>query len=321
MKKKSLLSVFFLLLLISLFKSSEGLELAEYNFNGPYEKIPFSFGFFDTTQLQITSATLGGRLIQVSNPYTVTADSNPIGGAVEHVKFLQLTDDFFVPGDKKHLLRVTARMGAQHFNMSEHPFPSGWVTRPEDDVRLGSCALNAVSLDTFIVLDFMITNRGIYALYERLPFGRTMSNNYRAFTQIKRVADRTPNDISELSIQYDAAWGAATWYVDGKNVFSVTSLGRIYHGSGVRTIIDLGGDEETVSPSSFNFGFGCFTLLDAVDYFNEDSESGLVNLCAGYSCGYVTPADFYDEEDYLYENRLWGQGSALIIGSMRIDSF
>ena len=308
----------------SLSSPTEARELAEYSFDRPYDPTdpnsPFAYGFFDTTQLEITNNVIGGRLTQVSNPYTVTAPSNPIGGAVEHVKFLQLSVDSYTPGHEKKLLKVTARMGAQHYNMSKHPFPSEYVTRPEDDVRLGSCALNAVSLDTFLVLDFMITNYGIYALYERLPFGRTEDNVYRAFTQIKRVADRSPDDLDELAIQYDANWGIATWFVNDRAVFTVQQLGKMYHGDEVRTLIDLGGVNEIVAPETFNFGFGCFTLLDAVDYFNPSSEAGLVDLCTGYDCGYVTPTEFYDEE-YDSINRLWGQGSALTLSKLRVDSF
>lgn len=308
----------FLTLCVAVARSEVLLEL---DFNAPYDPSnpsnDFTFQFFDPSTLSITNTIIDGRLIQTVNPYTVTAPSNPVGGAVEHVKMLQLSREVYYPGNSHGIVSVTARMGAQHYNMSEHPFPSSYVTNPQDDVRLGSCALNAVSLETFMVFDFMITNEGIYALYERLPFARSEDNYYRAFTQMKRLADRKPNEMHLLKIEYNAAWGVATWYVDGRQAVSVSSLGTV--SSKFKTMIDLGGEDQVVHPNHLSFGWGCFTLLDAVDYHTYHSEVGLVDLCAGYDCGYETPESFYDE-DYVGEYRLWGQGSAVSLGKIKIEN-
>lgn len=304
---------------------SQATELAEFRFNEPHrpedEDYPLTYQFFDPEDLVITNDVVGGRLTQVVNPYTVTYAASPIGGAIEHVKVLQLTNDVYSVGENHNLIRVTAKMAAQHFGMDNHPFPDEEVIDPEDDVRLGSCALNLVSMDTFMVFDFMITNHGIYALYERLPFARNPDYNYRSFTQMKRLADRDPDEINELTLEYDAGWNRASWYIDGKLKFQVHSIGKMSHSDHIRTMIDLGGVEEVITPGHFKAGFGCFTLLDAVDYHNPDSDTGLVNLCGAYPCGYVTPSSFIDTEDTNDYNRLWGQGSALTVLHMEIENF
>lgn len=59
----------------------------------------------------------------------------------------------------------------------------------EDDIRLGSCAVNFIDFEKMLVADMFLTNTGVWALYERLPFARSETNIYAAFTFVKRVAD------------------------------------------------------------------------------------------------------------------------------------
>lgn len=288
-------------------------------FNKPHDPSdpdsPWAYSFTDLANLEVTNHISEGRLNQIVNPFTTTVPQGPTGG-LDHVKVLQyLKEPTIATGEG--IIRFNARMGAQHYNVSDHPFPNSRVRNPEDDLRLANCMLNLIDLNTFVVADFVLTNTGIWAFYERLPFGRTPSNNYHSFTQVKKVLQRTPDQLHRLSIEYNAPFGSISWYIDNEVVMNVFTIGHPLVGTGVVTIIDLGGVDQVVSPTGFSSGFGCFTILDAVDPNNPDGV-GLVKL-DNTPGQYVAPASFHDTNSMSY-NRLWGQGSILTVGSFNINS-
>jgi hypothetical protein len=193
------------------------------------------------------------------------------------------------------------------------------VTNPQDDIRLASCAISSADFTTNIIAAFLLSNEGIYAFYERMPFARTPQNFYGAFSQAKRVGDRKSTDINQLSIEYNKKTRSLSWCVGEQKVLHVSLIGFKSTDSHIVTLSDLGGQETLVEPESFRFGFGCFTFLDMNDYHNPTGE-GLVKLGDGILTEYINPSSFWDDNSEP-ENRLWGQGSVLQVDSIKVDSF
>jgi hypothetical protein len=245
--------------------------------------------------------------------FTYTVPQGSLG-TLDHVKGLTFIKTAYAPGPREGTVSGTATISAESYGVVDHPFPSQYVTNANDDVRLGSCSLNAIDPDNMIVADFFMTNEGLYAWYERLPFVRTNTNFYRAFSQAYRVGDRSPEDFHRLGVVYDKKCRSISWTLDDEVVFQVKMIGYLSHKPGVVTMVDLGGDETLVTPTRFQFGFGCFTLLDMNDYWNP-SNQGLVQIGDNNAVEYYNPTNFWDTNSYG-EDRLWGQGAHI-----RIDRF
>jgi len=279
----------------------------------------YGYFFFDATQTNINNLLSGSTLHQSVNPFTWTLPQGPTG-ALDHVKVLQYHTQQFKPGLNKGILKYKFRGSAQSYNVLDHPFPSNLVSKPNDDLRLGSCAVNTVDFDTMMVADFFLTNEGLYAFYERLPFARTPTNNYRSFSQAKRVSDRTAQEKHNLRIEYDINQRTLSWFVEQTRVLFVTLIGYPSNDPKVRMMIDHGGENTLVQPTGFRAGWGCFTLLDALDYHNTTSTKGLVRLNSEDGPDYNRPLSFHDDESLL-SNRLWGQGAEIEVDSFRLENF
>lgn len=193
---------------------------------------------------------------------------NPFGlpGGLDHVKWLAYMNHTassgfpgfdLVPGQR---FSCNAIVGGRTFGTAGHPFGAA-VANANDDLRLATVAMNALDFETFVVSDFFLTNEGLYALYERLPFGRGPAlGNYAAFTSITRVADRTPRDRHLLSVEYDRAAGTIRWLVNLREVYRVDRIG--FRPPRATITLDHGGVETLVSPRQTDCGMGMFSLLD-----------------------------------------------------------
>lgn len=278
----------------------------------------YGYFFFDYTTTTIVNTLQSGELNQTVDPYTNTVPYGPLG-ALDHVKVLQYNKQQFIPGFRKNILSYKIRIGCSHYGLESHPFPPGLVTNPEDDLRLASCALNTIDFDTMIVADFFITNQGLYAYYERLPYARTQTNYYRAFSQAKRIEDRTPDDIHDLTIVYDSKQRTLSWFVGTVRVLFVTLIGYPSNDPDIVTLIDQGGQDTIAQPTGFRIGWGAFTLLDGRDFWNTSNNTGLVRL-NDLNTDYAIPQTFYDTQS-LQSNRLWGQGTQITVDSVLVESF
>lgn len=304
-----------------------GTGLGAVLFNDPFPNKPFDpsdpnspygYFFFDYTVTSINNSVARGALTQDVSPYTYTV---PFGqaGALDHVKTLQYHKNQFLVGKKKEIVKFSLRLGCENFGVNDHPFPSGYVTDPQDDIRLANCAMNTVDFDTMIVADFFLSNKGLYAFYERLPFARTLTDDYHAFSQAKKVSGRVPTDVHDLIIEHDAKQRTLSWYVGQTRVLHVDLIGYPSDDPGIVTMVDLGGTPTLVNPTGFRAGFGAFTLLDMTDYHNP-SNTGLVRLNDGTGPVYSVPTVFYDDVS-LEENRLWGQGTVIRVESLKVENF
>lgn len=240
-------------------------------------------------------------------------DNGGLPGGVDHVKWLAYTNSTASSGfpgfdaTSGNEVSCLAIMSGRLHGVANHPFKSA-VKNPNADYRLASFALNTIDFDTFMVYDFFLTNNVVYALYERLPFGRPVHGNYAAFTHAIPLVKYHPNLPLLLRIGYDKDAGVVRWYINEQEMFRVDQIGMRLPTRQFLTI-DHGGEETLVSPDQITCGMGMFTLLDAY----RPSQKALVKLSSEPGAyfhpelGEPAPLDFVDEES-LESSRLWGQG-------------
>lgn len=251
--------------------------------------------------------------------FSLTVPQEAGGGDIpatnDHAKWLVYMNHLSsagVPGfdtSAELALAGTARIGGRTFGTDRHPFGDA-VPDPQTDLRLGAFAMTTIDLESFVVFDFLFTNRLVYAFYERLPFARTAANPYAAFSYAIPVAERRDGDVHEATIAYDSRAGIARWLLDGAEVYRVADVGRLLQ-SREHLVIDLGGREETVVPRQLAFGMGLFTLLDAA----IGGGPALVRLSdrltyVSPSQGAPEPLSFVDASSRP-ESRLFGQGAEM----------
>jgi len=220
-------------------------------------------------------------------------------GVLDHPKYLIFAKDAFVAPtgspseDGKCVPELVFRASIKGKQLHVSPVPNqyrstssndGGVDDPEDDPRVASGALNMVDFNTNIVADFIITNKKIFALYERLPFqwpefGGSL-NHYHAFTHVVPVMNRSANDdYIKLEIAYHRPSNRLRWIINDQEVFRVTRIGYALSTRGSR-VLDLGGEPTGVDPVSFSLGFGTFQLPDMTQCNNAAglSNSALIQL-------------------------------------------
>lgn len=251
---------------------------------------------------------------------------NPFGlpGGLDHVKWLvymnQMATSGFpgfdaVPGQ---VLTFENTLRGRTFGTAGHPFGDA-VRDPDDDLRLASVAANTIDFETLMVFDFFLTNKTVYAFYERLPFGRGPAlGNYAAFSYMIPVADRDDGWVA-TKLTYDRAAGVVRWFLDDEEVFRVNKLGRRIDRKYLT--LDHGGDEVDIRPRQLNAGMGLFTLLDA----SLPTGDALVRLSTAPDFYFDPEADppapesFVDEES-LGGSRLFGQGAELQVKRTVVSS-
>lgn len=256
---------------------------------------------------------------------TVVQESDPrslgLPGGVDHVKWLVYANHLssrgwpgFDAGTDRQV-GCEAWVGGQTFGVSGHPFGSA-VQNANDDLRLAAFAMNTIDVETFMVFDMFMTNEGIYAFYERLPFGRgAQLGNYHAFSFAKRVADNKPGDLHKLAISYDKASNTVNWSVDGRIVQTVSRLGLPIDRANM--VLDHGGTPTEVTLNQLNCGMGTFTLLDA----GKASGLAKISTAPGFyykpQVGEPAPQNFVDNAS-VDGSRLFGQGAEINVKKYNI---
>lgn len=251
-------------------------------------------------------------------------DPTALPGGIDHVKWLvygTAVASSGMPGydavDGSELVFRTVISG-QTFGTVNHPF-GDVVSDPEDDLRLASPTFNTYDPESWMVFDFWLTNKRIYAFYERLPFGRPQLGNYAAFSFQIPVGDRNPEDWHELAIAYDRAAGVVRWLVDGEEQLRVDRIG--YHIDRSYMTIDHGGAEESIAPRQLSGGMGLLNLLDGSLPGGEALVrlSGIDGTYFDPLVGEPTPQVFIDETS-AEGSRLFGQGAELRMKSFTVES-
>jgi hypothetical protein len=237
-------------------------------------------------------------------------------GTLDHVKWLVFVNHqsangfhgFDVPAG--HQLSVEAWLAGETYGTEGHPFGEH-VADPQDDLRLASVTMPLLDEETSTVFNFSLSNRHVYAVYERLPFARQQLGNYAAFVYQVPVAERSPGQAHHLKITYDRSAGGARWELDGEEIYRLDRLG--YHlASREHLVVDHGGEETPVEPHQFSCGLGMFTSPD----YARPGKPALIRLSTAEdyyydpATGAPAPQSFVDDES-KDSNRLFGQGARM----------
>jgi hypothetical protein len=209
-----------------------------------------------------------------------------------------------------------------------------------EDIRLCSGAINVLDPDTWCVCDMFLSNEKIYCFIERLPFGKTINNDYAAYSACVEVVCRTGDPYNDfVKIAIGLKKNSINFYVNGQLVHNVPRYG-------VRQLdryrlLDHQGIAQQVEVNSVYLGFGLFSLLDMQlpnnysrqlvdnDFGANQAASGLVQLDTTASYGETLPGQLTGDNrpivdanvtwavnlnDFANDNRdikLFGQGAAL----------
>lgn len=283
----------------------------------------------DVHGLHVVSKGTNASTGQPAFTVTLGQDSQNGGlpGGLDHVKWLVYTTHQASSGypgfDAKpgSTIACESWIGGETYGTEYQPFGS-LVDDPQDDLRLAAFAQNSIDFETFMVFDWFITNKHIYAFYERLPFGRGIQGNpadYAAFSSYKAVGEYHPGEQHHLKTELDKSAGEVRWYLDGNLVMKVNNIG--HRPPRDMMTLDHGGVEYDVSPRQLDCGMGTFTLLDAY----RPTDVGLVqlsdtpNMYFDPSVGQPTPEPFYDTQS-LTQNRLFGQGARIDVKRYVVSS-
>ena len=188
------------------------------------------------------------------------------------------------------------------------------ITNADDDIRLGACGQTLIDVDTWVVAEFVLTNKGVWAVYGRLPYGRASDGgsgaNYRSFVNAKRVATRTSaTQRHTLKIIYEKSGAYISWYLENQLVFTVDKFGFPSTDSHAKLLLDLGGTDTLAAPETVQVGWSCVArpeLRDPNAATLTSASKGLIRLLPAELAYYTLPTEFATDADSLMENAAYG---------------
>lgn len=272
------------------------------------------------------------------------AGSNPTTGDPAFTRTMAQEDDnaFGLPGQLDHFkwLAVSSRTAAsgwpgyeapagrelvtawsvagQAFGTAGHPFGAA-VPDPDDDLRLGALTTLAFDVETQLGFGFLLTDRRIYAWYERRPFARDRLGHYAAFAFAVPIADRRSGPWADLAVAYDRAGGTVRWLDGNRERLRLSNPGQLIDRRWM--VLDHGGTPGIVTPRQLAPGFGMLTFLDGA-LGGGSALVRLSNLPYHYFDivrGEPSPQLFVDNSS-SDGSRLFGQGAELRIRRVEVDS-
>ncbi|MET9617003.1 DUF6081 family protein [Kitasatospora indigofera] len=207
----------------------------------------------------VSSSPAGLVVTPTSTEPTTGLPAFALDGGPGHLRWVSFANrtslggtlGFDVP--EKGRLTAELQLSAELFNTALHPYGDE-VQDPDATLRCGMGAMVCVDLESGIVFDFALTNKVVWALYERLP---RPGATHGVFSYAVPVAERTPGQQHRFAISVDAGAGRTTWSVDGTEAFTVDRIGRRLADDTYLARSTEGPDED-VEPRQFSFGFGMF---------------------------------------------------------------
>lgn len=283
-------------------------------------------------------------LLVVANPFTATV---PLGN--EHAKHLRYWNESFCLSDDYEIYYESKVAVQQYIPVDE--IPSQFLPRLRninEDIRLCSGAINALDPVTWIVCDMFLSNEKVYCFVERLPFGKTVQNDYAAYSNCVEAVCRAGdpyNDFIKIAMGFKK--NSVNFYVNDKLVFTVPRYGVRQLDS--YRLLDHQGVAKIVEVNDIYLGFGLFSLLDmqlpnnyarqlVVDDFGDNqAASGLVQLDNTATYGETLPSQLTGDNrpivdanvtwavqlnDFPNDNhdiKLFGQGAALRMKYFKVE--
>ncbi|MDI3422617.1 DUF6081 family protein [Streptomyces luteolus] len=248
-------------------------------------------------------------------------------GEIDHVKFLAYANETAGSGTpgfdavRGQVLHFDTVLSGRTYGTAAHPFGTA-VRDPDSDLRLASVSAPIVDFESFVGIEFFLTNTKVYVVYERLPFGRPQLGDYAAFLYAVPVADRSPQDVHHCRVSYDRAAGTVRYLLEGEEVFRVDRIGHRLAGR-EHLILDHGGEDTLAEPRQFAPGVALFTVLDGS--LPGRVDSGLVRLTSRQGHYYSpakgppTPQTFADHRSEAAA-RLFGQGAEATVSSCTVST-
>ncbi|CAF1340544.1 unnamed protein product [Didymodactylos carnosus] len=237
-------------------------EKQESGVNDPSTFTTFSMGTFTAGKVDIKHVS--GQYVRINNnPYTTYEEENSPMVDLDHIKSL-----FVLPPIKltsADTLSVNATMRPYVYGVTEdNPFRSLFpsIDHMHDDLRLATCGLVCFDQNIWLIADILLTNTKVFAVYERLPFGRTAENYYASFSAAIPIYTRkNQNDFLNFSIRFDLIKKSITWLVDNEIKYTIDKVG--YKPEQTECICcDFGGKEKLVFPEQLEIAVGTMTILD-----------------------------------------------------------
>ena len=242
---------------------------------------------------------------------------------LDHTKLVVIRNQS-ISLDKDSLLVMEAEVdGMQNFGLLPSCYKDQ-ISSLHSDFRIAGGAVNCLDLKPIdgdqpsnMVFDFIITNDTIWAVYERLPFGKRDfggNQDYQSFTCAIPIYSRNdPKRFVKLSIIFDRSRSEVHFLVEDEVRLVIDNIGfpleeyMIYNGGGIPTKVDL---------KRISFGFGTFSILDMTDPNDPYSKTGLLQL--NKDDYYEKPYDFTSvSDDPSKRLRLFGNGFILRLKQMR----
>ncbi|MFE9738196.1 DUF6081 family protein [Streptomyces sp. NPDC006477] len=249
-------------------------------------------------------------------------------GGLDHVKWLAFTNHTSSAGyqgfdaEPGRVLSCETTMSGRTYGTAGHPFGDA-VRDSEDDLRLASVGMPVLDPETSMIFDFFVSNKRVYAFYERVTDNRERLGNYAAFTYAIPVADRDPEDFHRFKISYDRSAGVVRWLLDGEEVLKVDRIGHRLN-TRKNLVLDHGGEETEVRPRQLSCGMGLFSILDGARPGARDDRA-LVRLSPAQNryfrpaVGAPAPQTFHDDTS-AERSRIFGQGASLDMRRMLVSS-
>ncbi|MGW2301898.1 DUF6081 family protein [Streptomyces sp. NPDC001809] len=280
--------------------------------------------------LRLVAGGTNPRTGEPAFTHTVPQES-PAGGlpgGLDHVKWLAFTNHQSSAGyqgfdaEPGKVLSCETTMAGRTYGTSGHPFGAA-VQDPDDDLRLASAGMPVLDPETSMIFDFFVSNKRVYAFYERVTDNRARLGDYAAFTYAVPVAERDPGDVHRFKISYDRSAGVVRWLLDGRQVFKVDRIGHRLK-TRKNLVLDHGGTEVDVRPRQLSCGMGLFTILDGAQPGAADDRA-LVRLSPAQNryfkpaVGAPVPQSFHDDTS-AESSRLFGQGASIDMRRMIVSS-
>lgn len=303
----------------------------------PYSYVPFPYPSDDGVASQSNNTlTIDSSVYTRSTP----TDND------DH-KYLALTNETFNAPNSGYLIGEILFKSLQT-NLDDLPSslmaPPGTINGivdPNIDPRPSCGSFNFISDNYQFAMDFIVTNKTIYVLYERLPYGRTEwggpGPNYTAFMQLFAVANRASTDeYALLQFAYNKRKNLFYFLVNNEVKIALTNLGAMVPDSRYTVQENtIPGEPPSpqfiINPTGFSIGFGNLTLFNTTSPRNPYrlSNPSLIDLSLGGYFPYVDPNGTYPNGTPLpMENILsyaaagdttcFGQGNIISVRNLRV---